>query len=372
MVPTSDRHKYIELLAKVLHLAFSIGLFYLFFLLFRYGDLTDLSQYSGFRYNYFTAAGYGVLLIFFTRTYNAYLLGYMRIRQMVFGQFISQLLSLALICFIVCISWNQFLPPWIFLPMLLLQFVMDCLWAYYGNKYFYTLHGKKRTLLIYRNELDKRRFGSIQGKPTERLYQITDEIQYDGSFTDLKDRLEGYDTIFVAGVNSRCRNGILKYCKERNIPGFFLPHVGDMIMQSAGHVQAFDSPVLFVNPEYIIVKRGFDIISAGIALVVLSPLILIVSLVIKLSDGGPVLYRQTRLTKDGKEFDILKFRSMKVDAEKDGIARLSSGKNDDRVTPVGRIIRRLRFDEIPQLWNILVGDMSVVGPRCRSLRCACR
>ena len=180
----------------------------------------------------------------------------------------------------------------------------------------------------------------MKGKPIERIYEIADELQYDGSFPDLSDKLEGYDTIFVAGLNSRCRNGLLKYCKDQNVQGFFLPHIGDTIMQDAIHVKAF-----------------------GIALILLSPLLLITSIAIKLYDGGPVFYRQKRLTRDEKEFEILKFRSMRVDAEKDGIARLSQGENDERVTPVGRIVRRYRLDELPQLWNILKGDMSVVGPR---------
>ena len=81
------------------------------------------------------------------------------------------------------------------------------------------------------------------------------------------------------------------------------------------------------------------------------------------SDGGPALYKQRRLTKDGKTFDVLKFRSMRIDAEKDGIARLSTGDQDDRITPVGRVIRKFRLDELPQLFNILLGEMSVVGPR---------
>jgi hypothetical protein len=118
------------------------------------------------------------------------------------------------------------------------------------------------------------RFGSIHGKPTERLYEITDELRYDGSFAELEPQLAGYDAIFVAGVNSHCRNGILKYCKNNSIPGFFLPHVGDVIMQEAEHVQSFDSPVLYVNrkelePEYAIGKRLFDIVSSGLALILL-------------------------------------------------------------------------------------------------------
>lgn len=100
-----------------------------------------------------------------------------------------------------------------------------------------------------------------------------------------------------------------------------------------------------------------------IALIVSSPVFVITAIAIKAVDGGPVFYRQRRLTKDGKLFDVLKFRSMRVDAEKDGVARLSTGENDDRITPIGRIIRKCRIDELPQLICILSGDMSIVGPR---------
>ena len=351
---------------KLLHLVISIVVFYLTFLLFRYGTLVEIEK-AGFRYNYFVALLYGIMLVFFVRTYNAYLLGYNRVRTLVFGQFLSELLSIIILYFVVSFAWNQFINPLMFIPMLILQLIVDIVWSYFGNSLFYRLHGKHKTLLIYRNQIDKIRFGTIKGKPTERMYVITDELQYDGSFSALKDKLKGYDTIFVAGVNSRCRNGILKYCKENNVYGLFLPHIGDTIMQDAKHVQAFDSPVLGISrkelsPEFAVIKRLFDLVSSGIALVLLSPVILITALVIKLYDGGPAFYRQTRLTRDGKEFQILKFRSMRVDAEKDGVARLSTGENDDRVTPVGKIVRRYRLDEIPQLWNIFKGDMSVVGP----------
>ena len=112
-------------------------------------------------------------------------------------------------------------------------------------------------------------------------------------------------------------------------------------------------------------RRALVLLALGLALalLLLSPLMLVTALAIHFYDGGPVFYRQTRLTKDGKTFRILKFRSMRVDAEKDGVARLSSGEHDERITPVGRVIRKLRLDELPQLWNIFVGEMSVVGPR---------
>ena len=352
---------------KLLHLLVSVALFFVAWLLFRYPSLTELGG-VGFRYNYFVAGGYALLLFWFNRTYNAYMLGYSRIRALVFGQILSQFFSIVIIYFAVSISWSHFRNPWIFIPMLALQLVLDVAWSYFVSLYYFKLNPRRKTLLVYRNQLDKQRFGTIRGKPTERLYEITDELQYDGSFTDLQEHLEGYDAIFVAGVNSRCRNGILKYCKENRIHGLFLPHVDDAIMQEAVHVRSFDSPVLYVNrkvlnPEYAIIKRAFDILSSGLALILLSPVMLVTGLAIHFYDGGPAFYKQTRLTKDGKEFKILKFRSMRVDAEKDGVARLSTGDKDDRITPIGRTIRKLRLDELPQLWNIFVGDMSVVGPR---------
>ena len=138
-------------------------------------------------------------------------------------------------------------------------------------------------------------------------------------------------------------------------------------MGGAKQIHMFHLPMMQIEryhpiPEYRLAKRFFDILLSGIALIVLSPFILITAIAVK-SDGGPALYKQKRLTKDGRVFNVLKFRSMRVDAEKDGVARLSTGDKDDRITPVGRIIRKIRFDELPQLFNILRGDMSIVGPR---------
>ena len=143
-----------------------------------------------------------------------------------------------------------------------------------------------------------------------------------------------------------------------------------MIFQKncAQQVHLFHLPMLRVGryeptPEYLFFKRLIDLMMAGVATIALSPIMVITAIAIKAYDKGPVFYKQTRLTKDGKEFGVLKFRSMKVNAEKDGVARLSSGENDPRITPVGRIIRKCRIDELPQLLNILKGDMTIVGPR---------
>lgn len=354
--------------AKVIHLLISVAVFYFFWLLFRYETITPIKKFD-FRYNYFIAVGYSIILYFFTRTYNAYLLGFSRIRGLAFSQFISQFFTIAIVYLATTIGWWKINSPHWFFPMLAIQAIFDCVWSFITSIIYFKNNPPKRTLLIYRNDTDKRRFGSIAGKPVGRIYEVVDELQYDGyRFKEIKDKLQGYEAVFVAGINSRCRNGISKYCVENNIPGFFLPHVGDVLMRGATHIQTFTSPVLYFSKktgkiEYLVVKRLFDIVASAIGIIVFSPLMLFTALAIKLYDHGPALYKQIRLTKDSKEFKILKFRSMRVDAEKDGVARLSTGDKDDRITPIGKIVRKCRLDELPQLFNILKGDMSIVGPR---------
>lgn len=352
---------------KLLHFLIVILSLYFFLMMFRYRDLFPI-KHVGFCYNYLIVVGYGVALFLFNRTYNSYLLGYNSIRELVFSQFLSQLFSTSIIYAVMLIASNQWIFPFCFIAMLVVDLLLDIAWSWAANNLFFKLYPPKKTILIYRNRIDRHRFGTLKGKPSERLYKITAELMYDGEFKELKDKLAGFEAVFVAGINSRCRNGILKYCKEESVPGFFLPHVGDMIMQESKHIQSFDSPVLYVTrsiarPEFRIIKRTFDFVSALIGIIILSPIMVFTAIAIKMYDNGPVLYKQVRLTKDGKEFKIWKFRSMRVDAEKDGVARLSTGDNDDRITPVGRFVRKCRLDELPQLFNILLGDMSVVGPR---------
>ena len=109
-------------------------------------------------------------------------------------------------------------------------------------------------------------------------------------------------------------------------------------------------------------NRAADIALAGLGLAVASPLLAAAALAIKLEDGGPILYRQTRVGKDGRDFEVLKLRSMVVGAERQG-AGFAVDRGDSRITRVGRLVRRTSIDELPQLWNVVRGDMSVIGPR---------
>ena len=170
-----EKNTYKLLFVKILHLLVSVALFYVVWLYFRYEGLT-ITDKTGFRYNYLVAVGYGVLLFWFNKTYNSYLFGYTRIRLLVFGQILSQLFSIVIVYVVISVGWSRFRSPLPFIPMLGIQLIFDMLWSYFANSYYCRLNPRRKTLLIYRNQLDKKRFGSIKGKPTERLYEITDDI----------------------------------------------------------------------------------------------------------------------------------------------------------------------------------------------------
>ena len=353
---------------KYLHWTVTVLIFLRFWLLFRY-PTGEWHVTRAFRYDIFVTLGYAVLLIWFNKTYDAYTLGYFRIRQLAFAQLLSSFFSTIIIYVLVSLGWLQFHNPLVFIPMLVLQGVWNAVWSYCATYFYYQIVKRYHTAVIYRSRNDLIRFGSISGKPVERLFNDEKYIQYNGTdFFEIRDQLKGYDAIFVAGVNPTLMNALCKYCVEEDVRGFFLPHIGDVVMSGAEHIKSFTTPVLSVRRatksfEYLIVKRLFDIVASGLGLIILSPFMLVTAILIKAYDGGPVFYKQVRLTKDGKEFEIIKFRSMRVDAEKDGVARLSTGDRDPRITPVGRFIRACRLDELPQLINIFRGDMSVVGPR---------
>jgi len=355
-------------LIKYVHWLVTVAIFFVFWLRFRYPN-GNWHVTRAFRYDIFIFLGYAALLVWFNKTFNSYVLGYFRIRSLTFSQFLSDFFSVIIIYVAVSIAWLKIHNPLPFLPMLFIQAIWNSAWSYFATYFYYRVASRYHTVVIYRSRNDLVRFGDISGKPIERLFNVEKFIQYDGTdFFKIKDELAPYDALFAAGVNPTLMNALCKYCAEENVRGFFLPHIGDVIMSGAEHIKSFTTPVLSVRRatkafEYLFVKRAFDIFASGLGLIILSPFMLLTAILIKAYDGGPVFYKQVRLTKDGREFKIIKFRSMRMDAEKDGIARLSTGEKDPRITPVGHVIRACRLDELPQLWNILTGDMSVVGPR---------
>lgn len=226
----------------------------------------------------------------------------------------------------------------------------------------------RATLLVYGNA-DARKEGEEILRCQPGVFFLLDSIAAEKGVDEICRQIFRWDAraVMLCGVPSSERNDLLKFCVDRNIEAYVRPSIGDLLVKGARAMQLDNLPVLVCHRSspaiwYLAVKRLADIVLSLAALVVFSPFMLITALAIKLYDGGPIFYKQLRLTKDGKEFYIYKFRSMRVDAEKDGVARLAQ-EHDDRITPVGKIIRTIRIDETPQLFCILAGDMSIVGPR---------
>lgn len=198
-------------------------------------------------------------------------------------------------------------------------------------------------------------------------YRVEKTVYYRASEEKLIEDISGFDAVLIGDIPASDKNRILKLCFNVEKRVYFVPKISDVIIKSAEELNLFDTPLFLARNVGMkwwqtMIKRFFDVVLSIVSLALLSPLMLIIAIAIKLEDGGPVLYKQERCTIGCKRFMILKFRSMIVDAEKDGKPR-PAGENDDRITRVGHIIRGCRLDELPQLINILKGEMSIVGPR---------
>ena len=351
-------------LLKLFHFSGMVALFIGCWMLFYH---RNWNTWTMIRFDFLMCGFYVVALAFLDSVYESYALGLCRKREIVYSMFLTNLISAAVMYFLYCLAFFEFADP---LPMIALfgvQTFVSVFWVIIAKKVYYSLFTRKKTAIIYRNENDLLRLEET--KKFDERFEIVKYIpDPPNKISELFPMLEDCDVIFVAGVNATLRNALAKYCVDKHVEGYFVPHVGDIIVMGAESVKQFSVPVINVhrarpNPDYLLIKRIFDVILSLLAIIVLSPFMLVCAIAVKLYDHGPVLYKQTRLTLNGREFKILKFRSMRVDAEKDGVARLSTGDNDDRITPIGRVLRKIRFDELPQLFNILSGSMTIVGPR---------
>lgn len=328
-----------------------------------YGRQVVLPFYR--RGNFLMLALFMVVYFLFARVYDAFLVSLNQISEMIYSQMLAALVTDGISYLVIALLMRKMpniLPG---VGAVLFQAVMVTLWAVLAHYWYFRAFPPSKTIIVYdvREGMEK----LIDQYDLKKKFEVKDVMQVKECL-DRLERLNQVETVFLSGIHSHDRNIILKYCVEHNVRVYVIPRVGDVIMSGAKRMHMFHLPVLRVgrynpSPEYLFLKRLTDLVIAGAAAVVLSPVMLITAIAIKSYDKGPVFYKQTRLTKDGKEFGVLKFRSMRVDAEKDGVARLSSGENDPRITPVGRIIRKCRIDELPQIFNILSGDMTIVGPR---------
>ena len=301
---------------------------------------------------------------YFGQRLDCFRVSILQIRDVIFGEVLAVMIT-DIIMYILIWMLSIHLPNLI--PGLITwggQCVIGVIWAYVMHQSYFSTHPPLRTIVIYDERMGMENLIHTYG--LEKRFNIKTVYPVE-SIMDKLEVMEEFDAAFLCGIHSRERNIILKHCISHKIKLFMIPRIADVMMRGSEQIHMLYLPILKTQRykpsiEYQIIKRTMDIVVSGIATIVLSPLFLITAIAVK-SDGGPAFYKQKRLTKDGKVFEILKFRSMRVDAEKYSGAVLSAGENDPRITKVGRIIRACRLDELPQLLNILKGDMSLVGPR---------
>lgn len=301
---------------------------------------------------------------YFGQRLDCFRVSILQIRDVIFGEVLATMIT-DIIMYILIWMLSIHLPNLI--PGLITwggQCIIGAIWAYVMHQSYFSTHPPLRTIVIYDERMGMENLIHTYG--LEKRFNIKTVYPVE-SIMDKLGVMEEFDAAFLCGIHSRERNIILKHCINHKIKLFMIPRIADVMMRGSEQIHMLHLPILKTQRykpsiEYQIIKRTMDIVVSGITTIVLSPLFLITAIAVK-SDGGPAFYKQKRLTKDGKVFEILKFRSMRVDAEKYSGAVLSAGENDPRITKVGRIIRACRLDELPQLLNILKGDMSLVGPR---------
>lgn len=289
---------------------------------------------------------YFLICYYFEERLDCFRVSILQIRDAIFGEVLATMIT-DIIMYILIWMLSIHLPNLI--PGLITwggQCVIGVIWAFVMHQSYFSTHPPLRTIVIYDERMGMENLIHTYG--LEKRFNIKTVYPVE-SIMDKLEVMEEFDAAFLCGIHSRERNIILKHCINHKIKLFMIPRIADVMMRGSEQIHMLHLPILKTQRykpsiEYQIIKRTMDIVVSGIATIVLSPLFLITAIAVK-SDGGPAFYKQKRLTKDGKVFEILKFRSMRVDAEKYSGAVLSAGENDPRITKVGRIIRACRLDD---------------------------
>lgn len=313
--------------------------------------------------NYLLVFLYVAVFVVFGSIYDGFKVGIMRVHELVYSLSLAVFFSNVFIYIILSLIAENLLNP---LPLIVLtafQSVMLIVLMYSLSHVYFALYKARSVLAVFapdmRNDIIKKislikeRFALDKGITTDR------------GLDEIKKEIDKYTTVLICDFDPTLKAEVLKYCYAENKRIYILPSSADTILNGSYQVQVFDTPVLFLHNgglsmEQRIIKRMFDIIVSGLGIIITSPIMLLTAIAVKLTSRGPVIFKQPRITRDQKVFNIYKFRSMKV--EKNSEVKKTTVK-DDRVTLAGKIIRPLRLDELPQLFNILFGHMSVVGPR---------
>lgn len=308
---------------------------------------------------------YGVLLVFFMQMYGGFKVGFLKKGNLIYSQILAVIFTNAITYFQIAVLDKRFFSPLPLVVIVLVDGVLITLWTLLFQWIYSNIFPPKKMLLISGDYSDYHLIEKMNAR--EDKYVISEIINYHSGIEKLIKEVHKFDAVIIGDMPSHERNLIIKYCFFNNIRSYSVPKISDILLRSSVELNLFDSPLLLsrnmgLQVEQEFCKRAIDIFGSLIGMLISAPFFLLIAISIKLTDRGPVFYKQTRLTKGGKLFEIYKFRTMIQNAEMDGEVRLAS-EGDFRILPIGRLLRRTRLDELPQLYNILKGDMSIVGPR---------
>lgn len=281
----------------------------------------------------------------------------------------SQILSLAIVNLFTYFEISLIGRDWLdargMLLLTAVEIVIVIIWAIASTRYYFKIHPPQRIAFLYHKEIDESLIGKVAGH--SKRFVIKEYININIPMDELLEKIAAFDGVMLSDVKSDTQDRVLKACYQTGKRVYISPTISDVLVNGAGRIYIFDAPLLFCNNNgmtagQLVIKRLTDVLLSMVGLAIASPVMAVIALMIRSEDKGPVIYRQTRLTRGGEAFELYKFRTMCVDAEADGVARLSQ-QGDDRITKTGAKIRKYRLDELPQLLNILKGDLSLIGPR---------
>lgn len=308
---------------------------------------------------------YFILVYLFFNTYGGLKIGYLKPMEVFFSQIFALLFVNTVTYLQLTLMNNWWITGEYMIAATVVQIPVAGMWTLICSKIYKKIFPPREMLLIY----GERSIDDILQKFATRKdkYKIVKCINIKEGIKTIEEQVTGFESVVLWDISTSDRNKLLKICYSKSIRVYMMPKISDVLVMGSDQLHLFDTPILLtreypLSVEQRLGKRLIDIVCSVILIIVTSPIMLVTAVCIKCYDKGPVLYKQVRCTLGQKRFKIMKFRSMRVDAEKDGVARLAA-KNDDRITPIGKFIRAVRIDELPQLFNIFMGEMSFIGPR---------
>ena len=306
---------------------------------------------------------YAVIVGVLTKLNGGYKFGHLRLMDVIFSQALSVTGTNFLFYFLIDVIVRQMVNVGWMLLLTVVEIIVILIYNGMMHMLERKLYPPRQLLLVYG---DKGPMEMLKMFHTRQDKFVIEEGIHAGSDrAEILQKAMKYDGIIIHRIEPGLRNELLRLCYENDIRAYIVPNIADIVLWSCGNTHLFDTPMLVTRNHGITVveaffKRLMDLFLSFIILVMFSPAMLLAALAVKLEDGGPVIYRQERVTKGGKHFMIMKFRSMKINSEKHAVL---ASKDDCRITHVGRVLRSLHIDELPQLFNVFKGEMSLVGPR---------